>query len=71
VSSLGQVAIKPENFLADRLKTRTLEDATENNLAVPFLIWLIRPRFTSLPNAGGPAKINPASAKVPASSDLL
>ena len=37
-SSLGQVAIKPENLFAERLKTRTLEDATENSFAVPFLI---------------------------------
>jgi hypothetical protein len=37
VSSLGQVAIKPENFLAERLKTNTLEVATENSFAVPFL----------------------------------
>jgi hypothetical protein len=38
VSSLGQVAIKPENFLAERLKTKTLEEATENTFAAPFLI---------------------------------
>jgi hypothetical protein len=38
VSSLGQEAIKPENFFAERLKTRTLEDATEKSLAAPFLI---------------------------------
>jgi hypothetical protein len=38
MSSLGQEAIKPENFFAERLKTRTLEDATEKSLAAPFLI---------------------------------
>ena len=70
-SSLGQLAIKPENFLADRLKTRTLEVETENSFAVPFLSWVIRPRFTSFPKAGGPAKIRPMSARAPPSSDLL
>ena len=38
VSSLGQVPKKPANFLAERLKTNTLEDATENSFAVPVLI---------------------------------
>ena len=38
VSSLGQVAIKPANFLVERLKTNTLDVATENSFAVPFLI---------------------------------
>ena len=69
VSSLGQEAIKPENFFAERLKTRTLEEATEKSFAVPFLICVIRPRFTSFPKAGAPAKIKPASARAPPSSD--
>jgi hypothetical protein len=38
LSSLGQEAIKPENFFAERLKTKTLEEATENSFAVPFFI---------------------------------
>jgi hypothetical protein len=37
VSSLGQEAINPENFFAERLKTRILVEATENSFAVPFL----------------------------------
>ena len=37
-SSLGQVAINAENFLAARRNTKTLEEATENSFAVPFLI---------------------------------
>ena len=36
VSSLGHVAINAENFLAERLKTNTLEEATVNSFAVPF-----------------------------------